>query len=111
VSRNFWDQESPGVSDFDSDRDSQEDGQGRTTADDHGIWELALELQWTLMDSHGRWTRGLQNRGECEGLARVFICTSMYVAACIVGGSTVGKGGRRFAAVACTSSCSNSAED
>ena len=46
----------------DSQHDSQWAGQLRTRVNDHGIVKLVTELQWTLMDAHGRQARGLQNR-------------------------------------------------
>ena len=46
----------------DSQDDSQLAGPQRTRAHDRGIRELAIELQWTLMDGCGRQARGLQNR-------------------------------------------------
>lgn len=46
----------------DSQDDSQFAGQLRTTSDAHGICDLVIELQWTLMDTYGRKARGLQNR-------------------------------------------------
>ena len=46
----------------DSQVDSQFAGQLRTSANDPGMRELAIELQRTLMDGGGRQTRGLQNR-------------------------------------------------
>ena len=88
-----WDQGSQGMSN-DSQEDSQIGGRSWTAADSRGILTLRFQPGRTPMDRDGRRTRGLQNRGECERLARVFY-----------------QGTADSPVVACSTSCSNSAED
>jgi hypothetical protein len=68
----------------DSQDDSQVGERWGTTADSDGIGRPLIVLQWTLLDSHGGWTRGLQNRlwGRCCGVPGEFHFSSIPVKCC-----------------------------